>query len=82
MNCSVPAMSTCCSRWCRGCPAGRRSSSTDAHWTSYYQDEAEKVLRVPRTFAEKQGWKVHSAHAAGHAAEEIAVYAKSRTTRT
>jgi nucleotide-binding universal stress UspA family protein len=44
----------------------------------YYQDEAEKVLRAPRTFAEKQGWKVHSAHAAGHAAEEIAVYARSR----
>jgi len=44
----------------------------------YYQDEAEKVLRAPRAFAEKQGWKASSAHAIGHAAEQIAAYAKSR----
>ncbi|MGL6112911.1 MAG: universal stress protein [Rubrivivax sp.] len=43
----------------------------------YYQDEAEKVLRAARTFAEKQGWALRSAHAAGHAAEEIAAYAKA-----
>ena len=43
----------------------------------YYQDEAEKVLRAPRVFAEKQGWTVHSAHASGHAAEQIAARAKS-----
>ncbi len=45
---------------------------------SYYQDEAEKVLRAPRAFAEKQGWTVRSAHASGHAAEEIAAYAKAQ----
>lgn len=44
---------------------------------SYYQDEAEKVLRVPRAFVEKQGWAVRSAHAAGHVAEEIATHAKA-----
>ena len=44
----------------------------------YYHDEAEKVLRAPRAFAEKQGWTVRSAHAAGHAAEQIAACAKSR----
>jgi nucleotide-binding universal stress UspA family protein len=43
----------------------------------YYQDEAEKVLRAPRAFAEKQGWAVRCAHAAGHAAEEIANHAKA-----
>jgi len=42
----------------------------------YYRDEAEKVLRAPRAFAEKQGWAVQVAHAAGHAAEEIAAFAK------
>jgi nucleotide-binding universal stress UspA family protein len=45
---------------------------------SYYQDEAEKVLRAPRAFAEKQGWAVRSAFASGHAAEEIAAYAKAQ----
>jgi nucleotide-binding universal stress UspA family protein len=45
---------------------------------SYYQDEAEKVLRAPRVFAEKQGWAVRFAHAAGHAAEEIANHAKAQ----
>ena len=44
----------------------------------YYRDEAEKVLRAPRAFAEKQGWAVQVAHAAGHAAEEIASFAKAR----
>ena len=42
----------------------------------YYKDEAERVLRAPRTFAEKQGWKVRSAHGAGHAAEAIANLAR------
>jgi len=44
----------------------------------YYQDEAEKVLRAPRAFAAKQGWTLRSAFAAGHAAEEIATYAKAQ----
>ncbi|MBS1132950.1 MAG: UspA protein [Burkholderiaceae bacterium] len=44
----------------------------------YYEAEAEKALRAARTFAEKQGWAVRSAHAAGHAAEEIAAYAKAQ----
>jgi nucleotide-binding universal stress UspA family protein len=44
----------------------------------YYRDEADKVLRAARTFAEKQGWKLRSAHAAGHVAEEIAAYAKAQ----
>jgi nucleotide-binding universal stress UspA family protein len=43
----------------------------------YYAGEAEKALRSARSFAEKQGWAVRSAHAAGHAAEEIAAHAKS-----
>jgi nucleotide-binding universal stress UspA family protein len=45
---------------------------------AYYRDEAEKALRAARTFAEKQGWAVRSDHAAGHAAEEIAAYAKAQ----
>jgi nucleotide-binding universal stress UspA family protein len=44
----------------------------------YYGDEAEKVLRAPRAFAEKQGWKLRTAHAAGHPAEEIAQFAKTQ----
>jgi nucleotide-binding universal stress UspA family protein len=44
----------------------------------YYQEEAEKVLRAPRAFAEKQGWTVRTAHVSGHAAEQIAAFAKSR----
>jgi nucleotide-binding universal stress UspA family protein len=44
----------------------------------YYQDEAERVLRAARAFAEKQGWKLRTAHAAGHAAEEIAAFAKAQ----
>lgn len=44
---------------------------------SYYEDEAEKVLRAPRAFLGKQGWAVRSAHAAGHAAEEIAKHARA-----
>jgi nucleotide-binding universal stress UspA family protein len=44
----------------------------------YYQAEAEKALRAARTFAQKQGWTVRSAHACGHAAEEIAAYAKAQ----
>jgi nucleotide-binding universal stress UspA family protein len=42
---------------------------------AYYQDEAERVLRAHRTFVDKQGWKSRSAHAHGHAAEEIARFA-------
>ncbi len=37
----------------------------------YYRDEAEKVLRAPRAFAEKQGWSVRTAHGAGQPAEGI-----------
>ncbi|HYN62648.1 MAG TPA: universal stress protein [Rubrivivax sp.] len=44
----------------------------------YYEDEAERVLRSARTFAEKKGWKVRSAHSHGHAAEEIALFAKTQ----
>jgi len=44
----------------------------------YYTDEAAKVLRSARSFAQKQGWALRSAHAVGHAAEEIAAYAKAR----
>ena len=77
-NCSAAGTSTCSSPWWRGCPAGPPSSSTDARWTSYYQEEAEKALRTARSFAQKQGWAVSSAHAAGHAAEEIAAYAKAK----
>lgn len=40
--------------------------------TGYYHDEAQKVLRAPLAFALKQGWKVRSAYAPGHAAEQIA----------
>jgi len=36
------------------------------------------VLRSARSFAEKQGWTLRSAHAAGHAAEEIAAYTKAQ----
>ena len=43
----------------------------------YYQDEAQKVLRRARSFADKQGWTVRTAHAAGHAAEQIAAFAKA-----
>ena len=39
---------------------------------SYYQDEAQAVLRAPLAFAARQGWALRSGHAAGHAAEEIA----------
>jgi nucleotide-binding universal stress UspA family protein len=41
----------------------------------YYQDEAERALHAPRAFAGKQGWQARSAHAHGHAAEEIARFA-------
>jgi nucleotide-binding universal stress UspA family protein len=44
----------------------------------YYTDEAAKVLRSARGFAQKQGWALRSAHAVGHAAEEIAAYAKAQ----
>jgi nucleotide-binding universal stress UspA family protein len=39
---------------------------------AYYRDEAEKLLRAPRSFAQKQGWTVRTAFAAGHAPEQIA----------
>jgi len=38
----------------------------------FYREEAEKVLRAPRGFAEKQGWTVRTGHAVGHAPEQIA----------
>lgn len=44
----------------------------------YYLSEADKVLRAPLAFAAKQGWSAHAAHAAGHAADEIAAFAKAR----
>lgn len=42
----------------------------------YYKDEAEAVLRAPRAFAEKHGWKVRTAYGAGHPAEGIANLAR------
>jgi nucleotide-binding universal stress UspA family protein len=45
---------------------------------AYYADEAEQVLRAPRAFGRKQGWALSTAHAAGHAAEQIAAYAKAQ----
>jgi nucleotide-binding universal stress UspA family protein len=39
---------------------------------SYYEDEAQAVLRAPLAFAARQGWTARSAFAAGHAADEIA----------
>lgn len=41
----------------------------------YYRSEAEEVLRPIRRFAEQQHWTVHTAHAAGHAADEIVNFA-------
>jgi nucleotide-binding universal stress UspA family protein len=38
----------------------------------YYHDEAQRVLRAPLAFAQKKGWNVRSAFAAGHAPEQIA----------
>lgn len=59
--------------------SSRAAAFFDRHTLDeYYQDEAEKVLRAPRAFAEKQGWKVLCAHAAGHPAEQIAAFAKAR----
>jgi nucleotide-binding universal stress UspA family protein len=49
-------------------------STLDEHYAS----EADKVLRPARSFAERRGWTVHTAHAAGHAADEIAAFAKAR----
>ena len=42
----------------------------------YYHDEAEKVLRAPRKFAQNHGWTVRTAHGAGHPAEGIANLAR------
>ncbi|MBA2722431.1 MAG: universal stress protein [Methylibium sp.] len=44
---------------------------------SYYTDEAEKVLELVRDFSEQHGWKLHTTHAAGHAAEAIAAFAEA-----
>jgi nucleotide-binding universal stress UspA family protein len=44
----------------------------------YYEEEAAKVLRAPLAFAQQRRWRLRSAHAAGHAAEEIAAYAKAQ----
>ncbi len=59
--------------------SSRAAAFFDRHTLDeYYQDEAEKVLRAPRAFVQKQGWAASSAHAPGHAAEEIAAFAKAR----
>lgn len=39
---------------------------------SYYNDQAEEVLKPLRAFAQQQGWRVQLTHAVGHAAEVIA----------
>jgi nucleotide-binding universal stress UspA family protein len=44
----------------------------------YYREEAEEVLRPVKRFAEQQGWTVHVAHAAGHAADAIAAFAEAQ----
>lgn len=38
----------------------------------YYHDEAQAVLRAPLAFAQKRGWSVRSAYAAGFAPDQIA----------
>ena len=59
--------------------SGRAAAFFDRHTIDgYYQDEAGKVLRTARAFAEKQGWKLRTAYAAGHPAEQIALYAKAQ----
>lgn len=44
----------------------------------YYAGEADKVLRAPLAFAARHGWTAQQAHATGHAADEIAAFAKAR----
>ena len=39
---------------------------------AYYRDEAEKVLRAPRAFVQKQGWALTATHVHGHAPDQIA----------
>lgn len=39
---------------------------------TYYHEEAEKVLRAPRAFAQKQGWANSSSYLHGHAPDQIA----------
>ena len=45
---------------------------------SYYQDQADEVMRPVKRFAEQQGWKISTAHATGPAAEEIAAFAEAQ----
>jgi nucleotide-binding universal stress UspA family protein len=44
----------------------------------YYREQAEEVLKPVRRFVDQHGWKVDTAHAAGHAAEAIAAFAEAR----
>jgi len=44
---------------------------------SYYTDEAERVFKPVRAFADQQHWTYRAVHARGHAAEEIARIAES-----
>jgi nucleotide-binding universal stress UspA family protein len=43
----------------------------------YYEEQAERVLKPVRAFAEQQHWRHRAAHAQGHAAEEIARIAQA-----
>ncbi len=45
---------------------------------SYYQDQAQAVLRPLEEFAGKQGWRVRTCHGVGHAAEVIAATAQEQ----
>jgi nucleotide-binding universal stress UspA family protein len=38
---------------------------------SYHSSQADEVLRPVKMFADQQGWKVRTAHVAGHPAEAI-----------
>ena len=43
----------------------------------YYADQAEPVLRTSEAFARQQGWDIHTAFEAVHAASGIASYASA-----
>lgn len=44
---------------------------------AYYREQAEDVLRAVQAYADQQGWKVHTMHAVGEPAPEIAALAKA-----
>lgn len=44
----------------------------------YYRGEADEALRPVRRFAEQHGWRIHTAHVAGHAADAIVQYAEAQ----